>query len=74
MESQGTVFLHYTQQELDRNYDQRSWCPSASEHIAQYAIKSEHARSLYRFSTIAYGSDPDEVFDFSLLFGRPSGR
>ena len=30
------VFLHYTQAELDRNYDQRGWIENAEEIIARY--------------------------------------
>ena len=30
-----TVFLHYSQAELDRNYDQRAWIKNAEEVVAR---------------------------------------
>ena len=60
------VFLHYSQAELDRNYDQRGWIGvgNAEEAIARYVARSEAARRvLKQRRDIAYGADPDEVLD-----------
>jgi arylformamidase len=58
------VFLHYTQAELDRNYDQRGWIENAEEIIARYVSRSAQTRrSLAHRHDIAYGSDADERLD-----------
>jgi arylformamidase len=59
------VFLDYTQEELDRAYDQRAWAANASAVIARYATDSAAARaSLGHRSALAYGSGKDEVLDY----------
>jgi arylformamidase len=58
------VFLHYSQAELDRNYDQRGWIGNAEAIIARYVARSEAARRvLEQRRDVAYGSGPDEVLD-----------
>jgi arylformamidase len=58
------VFLHYSQAELDRNYDQRAWITNAEEMIARYVARSEATRrALAHKRGVAYGSGPDEVLD-----------
>lgn len=57
------VFRHYTQAELDRNYDQRGWVPNALERIAQYPVSSAVTRRRLTFETAAYGPSADEVLD-----------
>jgi arylformamidase len=58
------VFLHYTQAELDRNYDQRGWVNNAEEIIARYPIRSaETRRVLAHRLNVAYGQDADELLD-----------
>lgn len=58
------VFLGYTQEALDRAYDQRAWAPNAQATIALYAALSAAARdALEHRSGIAYGDGPDEVLD-----------
>jgi arylformamidase len=58
------VFLHYTQAELNRNFDQRSWVPNALEVIARYAPRSAQTRArLPHRANVAYGSGPDETLD-----------
>src|SRR5262245_29159990 len=58
------VFLDYTQQELDRAYDQRVWAPNADVVIKRYATASEATRSrLRRQADLAYGSTDDETLD-----------
>ena len=66
------VFLHYTQAELDRNYDQRGWVSNANEVIARYISASKEVRSTLTYRTEAYGDHPDEQMDI-FLAPRPSG-
>jgi arylformamidase len=57
------VFLHYTQAELDRNYDQRGWVSNANEVIARYISASKDVRATLTRRTEAYGEHPDEQVD-----------
>lgn len=58
------VFLHYTQAELDRNFDQRGWAKNALEVIARYGARSRATRSrLACRSNVPYGPTADEVVD-----------
>ena len=58
------VFLHYTQAELDRNFDQRGWVPNALEVIGRYSERSRLTRSrLAHQPNVAYGPGADEVLD-----------
>jgi arylformamidase len=59
-----TVYLHYTQAELDRNFDQRGWVGNALEVIGRYPVlsKATRARLKYR-ADVAYGQGGDEVLD-----------
>jgi arylformamidase len=69
------VFLHYTQAELDRNYDQRGWVKNAEEIIARYPVCSaETRRKLVHRKNIAYGPDVDEVLDIfsTAVAGAPT--
>jgi arylformamidase len=66
------VFLHYTQAELDRNYDQRGWVSNANEVIARYISASKEVRSTLTYRTEAYGDHPDEQMDI-FPAPRPSG-
>jgi arylformamidase len=68
-----TVFLHYTQEELNRNFDQRAWVDNALEVIARYSVHSQATRDrLSHRANIAYGTHPDEVLDF-FPAGAPGG-
>jgi arylformamidase len=59
------VFLHYTQDELNRNFDQRAWVANALEVIGRYPKLSALTRQrLLHRSGIAYGAHPDEILDF----------
>ena len=59
-----TVFLHYTQEELNRNFDQRSWVSNALEVIGRYPVLSEATRKRFEHrANVAYGSGPDETLD-----------
>jgi arylformamidase len=66
------VFLHYTQAELDRNYDQLSAVPHAHEITSRYGPASIAARETIPNKSYAYGPHPDEVLDF--FFGAGAGR
>ena len=57
------VFLHYTQEELNRNFDQRTWASNALEVIARYPVLSEATRKRFTYRTVAYGFAPDETLD-----------
>ena len=60
-----TIFLHYTKEQLDFNYDQRAWAQNAEEIIARYANRSAEARKKLHFDRdIAYGPRPDERLDW----------
>ena len=57
------VFLHYTQAELDRNYDQRAWCPDWADYLARYTRESEALRKAISYRTVSYGEGDDEKLD-----------
>jgi arylformamidase len=69
---QERVFLHYTQEELDRNYDQRGWVSNANEVIARYMAASKEVRAKLPYRTEAYDEHPDEQMDI-FPASRPSG-
>jgi arylformamidase len=57
--------MQYTQEELDRAYDQRVWAPNADEVIARYATASAAARQrVRREADVRYGATADEVLDW----------
>jgi len=59
-----TVFLDYTQEELDRAYDQRAWAPTMDDTLARNIAASENVRGRLRHeAAIPYGPTPDEVVD-----------
>lgn len=66
------VFLHYTQEELNRNFDQRTWAKNALKIIARYPLIARATRERFRHQTLSYGTHADEVLD---LFpaSKPSG-
>jgi arylformamidase len=57
------VFLHYTQAELDRNFDQRGWAKNALEVIGRYPAMSKATRARLEHQTLAFGSGEDETLD-----------
>ena len=57
------VYLHYTQRELDRNFDQRTWAGNALEVIGRYGERSALARKRLDHQSIAYGDTTSEVLD-----------
>jgi arylformamidase len=69
----ATVYLHYTQEELNRNFDQREWVPNALEVIARYPEKSAATRARFEHRPdVPYGPGSDEVVDIFPAGG--SGR
>jgi arylformamidase len=67
-----TVYLHYTQDELNRNFDQRSWVSNALEVIGRYPVLSEATRKRFSHRTVSYGPAPDETVDiFPARAGGP---
>lgn len=58
------VFLHYSQAELDRNFDQRTWASNALEVRDRYAQRSAatRARRPHR-AGLRYGPGEDETLD-----------
>jgi arylformamidase len=59
-----TVFLDYTQEELDRAYDQRAWVANAEALIARHGELSRAAKQRCRFTTERYGPHADEILDY----------
>jgi len=65
------VFLHYTQDELNRNFDQRTWVSNALEVIGRYPVLSAATRKRFPYETVEYGTAKDENLDF--FPGRDGG-
>jgi arylformamidase len=66
-----TVFLHYTQEELNRNFDQRSWVSNALEVIGRYPVLSAATRARFEHrANVPYGAGADETLD---IFPARSG-
>jgi arylformamidase len=58
------VYLDYTQDELDRAYDQRVWAPNAAEVIQRYATASADVRTrIQRRADLRYGPTEHETLD-----------
>ena len=61
----AAVYLSYSQEDLDRAYDQRAWAANAGELIAQYASASADVRSRQAHcADIKYGPGTDERLDW----------
>lgn len=58
------VFLEYTQNRLNLNYDQRRWLPRSREIVARYEPKSQEARSRVSRTTFQYGKSDEETLDW----------
>jgi arylformamidase len=58
------VFLHYSQAELDSNYDQQAHAPNAKAITSLYPQQSADARAQFVHATHAYGTHADELLDF----------
>ncbi len=58
------VWLDYTQEELDRAYDQTAWAGNRSEIVAWYVAESVKARAALDFRAgVSYGPGEDETLD-----------
>jgi arylformamidase len=58
-----TVFLDYSQDDLDKAYDQRNWAANAGEVIKRYSTDSIAARAKYPPRTERYGQSEAETLD-----------
>lgn len=58
-----SVFMHYTQEELDRAYDQRAWAANAVPVIASYGELSRAVKARLKCITERYGASEDETLD-----------
>ena len=65
------VFLDYTQEELDRAYDQFRWADNAAAVIRRYAQDSARVRKATPPRTEAYGKSSAEILD---VFAPPAAR
>lgn len=60
-------FLDYTQDELDRAYDQAVWAPNQAELIARYGTRSVATRERFKHQAgVSYGPTADEILDIFL--------
>lgn len=57
------VFLHYTQAELDRAYDQSVWAPNGPALHQQNAARSEAVRQRHPCKIVSYGPTSDETLE-----------
>jgi arylformamidase len=58
------VFLDYSQEDLDRAYDQRAWAPNVGEVRRRYAEASAATRARFAHQAgVAYGPSADEALD-----------
>jgi arylformamidase len=62
-ESAAPVLLGYSQEQLDRVFDQASWAPRMKELEEQIASESAAVRREMRPRTTRYGKSEDEVLD-----------
>lgn len=58
-----TVFLDYTQEQLDAAYTQTVWAPNAKEVIDGYETGSAAVRRAHPPETFSYGDRPSETLD-----------
>jgi arylformamidase len=60
----NTVFLDYSQEELDRAYDQKAWAPNVETLLAAWRDAVAPARATVpHYAEHAYGEGPAERFD-----------
>jgi arylformamidase len=67
----GNVFLGYTQEALDKAYDQRNWAPNSQEVIARYATDSAAVRRKYPPKQAQYGKTEADTLD---VFAPPNAK
>ena len=61
MHVRSGIYLNYSQEELDRAYDQRVWAQNAEEAIARFAQSSSEVRIGRRCMDFRYGDAADET-------------
>jgi arylformamidase len=66
-----TVFAHYTQNELDRAYDQSILVPNVADYTFRWNEASRQYRQSYPPVTLRYGTGNDEQID--VYPGNPGG-
>lgn len=58
------IYRDYNQEELNRQYNQRSLVPDPSPYIAIWATTTQQAKTAFTYrEDIAYGDHPDELLD-----------
>lgn len=67
----AAIFLSYTQEALDRAYDQRAWASNAQEVIGRYAADSLAVRQQFPPITARYGRGDAETLD---IFSPPDAQ
>lgn len=70
-ESASPVLLGYTQEQLDRVFDQSRWAPRMKELEEEIAVRSAAVRRKMPPRTVRYGESEDEVLD---IFAPPGVR
>ena len=61
------VYLNYSQEELNYQYDQRSLVADTSPYISTWSEATQHAKSTFVCrENIAYGDHRDEILDLYL--------
>jgi arylformamidase len=60
---EASVFLDYTQEELDNAYDQSIWAPNAKEIVKSWTVRSIETKERYDRGTYRYGPSEAEVLD-----------
>jgi len=70
-ESASPVLLGYSQEQLDRVFDQARWAPRMKELEEQIASESAAVRQQMPPQTVRYGKSDDEVLD---IFAPPGAR
>ncbi|MCR0982705.1 alpha/beta hydrolase [Roseomonas populi] len=63
MEAKALIFLHYTQDELDRAYDQTVWAPDMAGTMKRYAAESERQRGVTAPVVLRYGEGALQEID-----------
>ena len=64
------VWLDYTQNELNRQYEQRELVPNADDYMTKHALLSDDVRKRLKCQLdVAYGPAPDQILD---IFPAPN--
>ena len=58
------VWLDYTQNELNKQYDRRVLVPDADDYMARHALRSNDVRGRLKCQLdVAFGPEPDQILD-----------